>query len=293
VRNPRHTRNASTTLMALVFAASASTVGGCAAQAGWHLGRVEAAARDAAIIAADPVAYLEDRLEACRKLHSYTTVLYRQERLGQLIPQLRPIEKVLALFRAEPLSVRFIWLDEGSKYLESVYVVDQNDGKQLILERRGLFGGKGNLWTVDPQLAVALAEAKYPTTDFGLLRLMEKSLDMPADPAVRAGLITYCGVHEVDLTGQRVHLFEIRGTQSSDYPLQELMVDAATGWPAGTRLWLDEDKTQLDAMYLYTQVRPNLPLSPECFTIEGPIPAAALPAASEQAVASQNAPEHH
>jgi hypothetical protein len=293
VQNPRHTRNASTTLMALVFAALATAVGGCAAQAGWHLGRVEAAAGNAETIAADPVAYLEDRLEACRKLRSYTTMLYRQERLGQLIPQLRPTEKVLALYRAKPLSVRFIWLDEDSKYLESVYVADQNDGKQLILERRGLFGGKGNLWTVDPQLAVALAEAKYPTTDFGLLRLMEKSLDMPADPAVRDGLVTYCGLHEVDLTGQQVHLFEIRGTQSSDYPLQELMIDAATGWPAGTRLWLDEDKTHLDAMYLYTQVRPNLPLSPESFTIEGPIPADALPAPEEHAVASKHTPGNH
>ena len=55
-----------------------------------------------------------------------------------------------------------------------------------------------------------------------------------------------------------------------------VMVDLETGLPAGTRLWLDREKTRLDAMYLYTQVHPGLPLHPEHFTIEGPVPPQAL-----------------
>lgn len=264
-------------LGSIVAAALMVSAGGCGVQAGWSLGELEVSSQQGQAIQADPVVYLEHRLAACRQLRSYCAVLYRQERLGGLFRQLRPVEKVLALYRAEPLSVRFVWLDEDSRYLESAYAADHNDGQQLILERHGLFGGEGNLLKVDPALAVTLGEAKYPTTDFGLVRLMEKSLDMPEAPAEQAELVRYMGVRRVDLTGQKVHLFEIRGTKQSDYPLQELMIDLETGWPAGTRLWLDPQKTRLDALYLYTKVRPHLPLSADNFTIAGPVPAEAMP----------------
>ena len=88
----------------------------------------------------DPRAYLNRIKARCDQLERYTLVFVRRERLGMLVKSLGPAERIRAQFRARPFAVHFRWLSEDSKYAEALYVENENDGRLLIRERRGLLG---------------------------------------------------------------------------------------------------------------------------------------------------------
>ena len=116
--------------------------------------------------ARNPRVLLSEAGTAAEEVRSARMHFYRQERLG-LFDRLRPIERIEALYRADPHSVYFRWLDEDTSLSECAYVADRNNGKVLLKNRKGLFGGPGSVTALAPELAVTFKQAKMPITEFG------------------------------------------------------------------------------------------------------------------------------
>ena len=122
-------------------------------------------------INADPVRFLEQTLAKTRQLETLRMKFQRQERLG-MFGELRPIEHIAAEYRDVPFSVHFTWTDEGSDYLQCVYVEGENGNRVALLPRKGLFGLPPSVGNYDPQLGVTFSKTRNPITDFGPRRLI-------------------------------------------------------------------------------------------------------------------------
>lgn len=224
-------------------------------------------------IQADPLAFLKESLAEARKLDRFTTDFCRQERLG-VLQQLKPIEHIRAEYRREPLSIRFTWMDKDSEFRQCAYVAGENDDKVLLLPRVGAFGLPATVQKYPPTWAVLFGKSKFPMTDFGPRRLMEKTIDRIVK-AEAFGKVRIA-VQEPTLMGQHkepcFHL-EIRYPKGDPFTtkLQDLYVHAETRLPVATFLWLPgkEERTSetLDAMYQYTGLTADAGLSDSDFRI--------------------------
>lgn len=215
----------------------------------------------------DPVAYLQRVGANCRALKQYTLTFTRLERRG-LLQLLYGPEHVECWFRREPFSLRMKWLDKDSKYTESGYVSGFEEDKVRFVTRT---------WTppllpppavnkVDLQTPVIFGETKRPMTDFGLERMMERTLDSYR----KAGddvVISYEGLVQLDKDGPTLHHLHLE-YPSSRYrvPIQELYIDVATDLPAGTILKYASG--EIDASYFYADVKAGVKLTAADFLLE-------------------------
>ncbi len=235
-----------------------------------------------AAIAKDPVAFFRESLAAARKIKSLTTIFERQERLG-LIKQLRPIERIYTEYRDRPFSVRFTWVDENSEYKQCVFVEGANDGKVLLLPRRGLFGLPPSVGKYDPSLAVMFGKARNPITDFGPRRMIERTLDRieKARPHGEVKIRLAKAVNDIGVSKEPCYHFEIRYPEGDEFTckLHDFYISTRTKLPIATWLWLPDEEERsdasLDAMYVYHSLKTNVGLSAAAFRID---PNAELPA---------------
>lgn len=226
----------------------------------------EADAR-AEVVRQDPVGYLERVAERCRTLHEYTLTFIRQERRG-FLPRLGPAEHIQCWFRREPFSVRMKWLDTDIKYGESAYVEGERENKVRFVTR---------WWAppllpppavnrVDLETPVVWGEAKRPMTDFGLERLMDRTLDSLR----RAGadvVVRYEGLRELPGSDATVHHIHIEYPAAKfPVPIQELYIDAETDLPTGTLLKYPAG--DIDAAYFYRDIRTHVRLTDTDFLLE-------------------------
>jgi hypothetical protein len=113
---------------------------------------------------------------------------------------------------------------------------------------------------------VTWGESKNPVTDFGLERMMERtvaSLDKAGD-TVR---IAYQGLKQAPLLDRPVHHLRLEyPPQDWKTPYHDLYIDSATELPAGTVLSLSDH--QLDAAYFYTRLDTNVQLGDADFALE-------------------------
>jgi len=228
-------------------------------------------ARESRRIAADPTGYLRQLARRCETLEQYRLTFHRQERLG-LIPALQPMEEIEAIYRRQPHSVKFLWHDPEDPYCQAVYVQGLNDDKLLIRERKGILFMPPQVRVLDVEIPVQLGRSKNPITAFGLEQLVNRTLAPFDDPALKDVMtITYEGVVPLEPTGRPAHHLRITRppTPGYRYTQQDFYVDAETGWPAGTDLWLENG--QLDARYRYSDVDTNVTLTDEDFEL-GPCP---------------------
>ncbi len=229
------------------------------------------AGRDAAQLRTDPVRFLRDTLARCQRLHQYELTFFRQERLGLLLKSFQPLEKMRVRFRDEPFSVKFVWLSEGGPYLQSAYVRGCNDGRILVLERKGLLGLPPAVRAYDVLDPVRWQKARNPVTDFGLARMLERTLAKLDEADQFAELeVSYQGLVRMEVISRDAHHVEIHYPPADPFPhpKQDLFIDASSRLPAGTYLWLPND--QLDAMYLYADVDTFVELTDEDFAIASP-----------------------
>lgn len=214
----------------------------------------------------DPVAYLHRVAANCRALDQYTLTFTRHERRG-LFQRLYGPERIACWFRRSPFSVRMQWLDENVKYGETVFVAGQADNKVRFVTR---------WWSpplrpppavnrVDLQTPVAFGESKRPLTDFGLERLMERTL-AALEQAEGEVVVRYEGLVQLPDDGPTVHHIHLE-YPAAQYrvPVQELYVDVATDLPAGTVLKLASG--DIDAAYFYADLNPAVRLADEDFLL--------------------------
>lgn len=227
--------------------------------------------REAKRIEAEPVAYLQEVRHRCEQLAQYTMTFYRQERLG-LPRRLKPMEEIRATFRAAPFSVKFEWDDPARDFFESVYVAGQNDDKLIVRERHGMPLGfirlRPQVRVVRVVDSIIWGKAKNPVTDFGLARVMQRTLKRFEDPATADKMgIAYAGVVHLETIQRpahhlRIDLPPIPGVACNR---QDFYIDAETLLPAGTDLWLPNG--DLDARYRYTNVQTAVQLTDADFRL--------------------------
>lgn len=260
--------------------------------------------RSAAVRAA-PREYLESVLNTCSQAEQYTLTLVRQERRG-ILSQLTPPERIAAWFRREPFSVRFLWLDESVKYGESTFVSGLNRDRVRFAPRHGIFGGPPPILNVSLQTPVTWGEARYPVTEFGIEKMMRRTL-RSIDETRGEAQIEYVGLvrpesaggTRADATGgdaaagglaadandgattnsasgdvsatvwpaRPLHRFLIRyPSWYSETTLQELLIDAQTDLPWSTTLRLPDGS--LDSRYEFRDLDPHVRLTDADFVLE-------------------------
>lgn len=219
----------------------------------------------AAVIAADPKAYVLRVADNTRRLQQYTVRLTRIERRG-LLKTLQGPERIECWFRREPFSVRMKWLDEDVKYGESTYVAGQEKNQVRFVPRNGLFGLPPILTKVDPQTPVTWGEARYPVTEFGLERMMDQVLRNMA-AAGGALTISYRGIVKLPDRTQLCHHLHF------DYPVEQFpasqvdfYVDPRTDLPVAVIIRFPDGK--LDSAYFYEQLDPHVTLSDADFVMD-------------------------
>jgi hypothetical protein len=224
----------------------------------------EADAR-AEMVRKDPRAYLHKVAENCRALEQYTLTFTRQERRG-FFRTLHDPEVIVCKFRREPFSVYMKWLDPDIKYGESTYVAGELESKVRFVPRHGLFGLPPRITRVDVQTPVLWGEARYPITDFGLARMMERTFDS----IERAGddwTISYEGLTKLSEYEGLVHFLRLEFPPPQHMaPIQELFVDVETDLPVCTRV-LYRSGT-LEAAYVWADVDPTARLTDDDFLLD-------------------------
>lgn len=219
----------------------------------------------AAEVRADPRAYLYRVAERCGELDKYTLEFTRQERRG-LFQKLYGPEHIFARFRQDPFSVYMRWHDDDIKYYESVYVEDEQDGRIRFVPRKPTFGLKKGINTVEVQTPVIWGEAKRPITDFGLRRLMERTL-ASVEEAGEDVVITYEGLLQMENDGPLVHHVRLEyADHEHRVPIQDLYINVATDLPAGTILKYHSGR--VDAAYLYQDVDTDVSFTDSDFMLE-------------------------
>jgi hypothetical protein len=213
----------------------------------------------------DPIAYLHKVAEKCAGLEQYTITFTRQERRG-LFARMQKRERISCWFRREPFSIRMKWLDPDIKYGESTYVAGQAGGKVRFVPRHGLFGLEPRVTAIDVQTPVIWGEARYPVTDFGLDRMMQRTL-RSLKAAGDAVTLSYEGLLQLPDSGRIVHHIHLEYTPSRHRaPIQEIYFDLETDLPAGTILKFPSGK--IDAVYLYENINHAVALSDDDFLLE-------------------------
>jgi len=219
-------------------------------------------------IKADPVGYLRGLFERCEAFDQYSLTFYRQERVGTVVQKLSPMEQVDALFRKKPFSVKFTWKSPDPVYYESLYVDGQNDGKLILRERKGMFPFPPQVRAIDPALPVKLGMARNPITDFGLARVVRRSLVAFDDPTLAGVMsIRYEGVVNLEPMNRPAHWLRIERppTPGYAYTRQDFYVDEESQLPAGTDLWLKSG--ELGARYRYADINAQVQLSDQDFRL--------------------------
>ncbi len=214
----------------------------------------------------DPIAYLHQVAQNCAGLDNYTLTFTRHERRG-LLQTMHGPEHIACRFRREPFGVHMKWLDEDIKYGESVFVKGQANDKIRFVTRwwsPPLLPPPG-INKVDVSTPVFWGEAKRPVTDFGLGRLMERTLASLKEAGDQV-TVSYEGLLLLRQDGPTVH--HIRLDYSVPYktvPIQDLYIDSATDLPAGTVLKYRSGR--LDAAYYYADINPDVTLTDADFML--------------------------
>src|SRR5262249_40365988 len=131
-----------------------------------------------------------------------------------------------------------------------------------------------------PQDAVTFQKARNPITDFGLARMVERTLKRLAHAETLGGAkLEYVGVEPAGKSNRPAHRFSMHFPPADPFPNKDMdfYVDVETGLPSGVYMRLPNGK--LDAMYLYEDVDTKVALSDADFEINSPLTASRAPAA--------------
>lgn len=222
-----------------------------------------AGAWGASKVAAEPLAYLEHVAGNCARLTEYRLTLVRAERRG-LLAQLHGPERIACWFRREPFSVRMKWLDDHVKYGECAYVAGTHENQVRFVPRRGFLGLRPGIAAADVQTPVLWGETRYPVTDFGLERMVQRALTSIREAAGQAH-IRWVGLARLP-GGRLAHHIRVRFADGRRPAIHDLYVDQRTDLPACAVLRHEDGR--LEAVYLYQDLHTDVRLGDEDFLLE-------------------------
>lgn len=235
-------------------------------------------------VRSDPVAFLRHVAERCAALSQYTCILTRQERRG-LGPfrSLKKPETIACWFRGKPYSIRMRWLDAESSFGETAYVAGTRDGRVRFTPRHGFLGFPPGIQLVEMQTPVNWGVTRYPLDDFGLDRLMQRTLES-IERAAGDVSIEYLGLTTLDgCAGSLHHLKLCYPPSQYDAPIQELFIDVGSDLPVCTLIRRSDG--QLDGAYVYRELNADVRLSDADFLLEAERPLGPAPEPARAAAA--------
>ena len=147
--------------------------------------------------------YVAKALRRTRKIGGYCCTIYKRERVnGELLGT----QKARLELRHVPFSVHIRFLEPSSVAgEEAIYVEGRYDNK-IVAHSTGILGWLGTVH-LDPSGSMAMKGNRYPITDAGLMRLLEK-----LDAICRSKTIESCSVRMqegVILDGRPCDLLEL------------------------------------------------------------------------------------
>jgi hypothetical protein len=212
----------------------------------------------------DPVNFLQKCLERYDRegIRGYRLIMEKQERLDGT---LQPPEVIEVCFRARPYSVFMHWLQGAGRAASALYVAGENEGKMLV-HPSGLAGRLVSVKAVDPEGPEARAGGRYPITEFGLRKTLQRTLkDWRAAKDKGTLRVEYLGVEKVRTVGDRP-CYTLRRHQEPDADgVTEVTVylDKETWFQVGTVQRGQGDS--LIGQYLYRDIQLNPTFAPDQF----------------------------
>lgn len=117
-------------------------------------------------------ALLSKGMETFAEVPDYTATFYKQERMNGTLGDGQTIELKL---KHEPFSVYMKWISGDSRGQQAIYVDGQHDN-QLLVQPGGIKGRLTGVMFLDPEGALAMAQARHPVTQVGLVELAKTLL---------------------------------------------------------------------------------------------------------------------
>lgn len=206
----------------------------------------------------------------------YTAVMIKRERIGGSLGEETRMELKVRnqqLASGTPLSAYLKFLEPHAARGREVIWVENANGNRLISHEAGLLGFKR--FDLQPDSVLAMLGNKYPITEIGILRLVEKLIEK----GTRDRELGDCLVEVLD--GQRIgdrecRLFQITHPEKKagfDFHVAQIFVDverkiplryAAFMWP------LNKAEPLLEEEYTYIDLKLNVNLSDLDFSPDNP-----------------------
>jgi len=227
------------------------------------------------LAARDPVAFFETALERYdRSVRDYTCTFTKQERIGG---RLGSEQVIAAMFRGNPLSVRFKWIKNADKCSRVLYVDDRwiKDGAEMAVVEPGVIA---RLFVPYVMRGIHGADAKKSSRrtidQFGVRNSMVLTLKY-VRLAREKGLPYSFEFKGMDkLAGRGTFVFERHLPYESEgglWPDRALRVyvDRELMLPVRVEAYADDAKTVLLGRYETTNIKLNANLPNSTFTKQG------------------------
>jgi outer membrane lipoprotein-sorting protein len=194
------------------------------------------------------------------RVKDYTAVFHKQERLeGVLLPE----ETILLKFQ-KPLKVYMKWIKDPYRGREALYVQGDYDNK-VIAHQGGILGLV--TLSLDPRGATAMEGNRHPITEIGFGYLLD-GLRKDIQQALEHGDLEIIRIGEELFRDRPSTVVEARsasrGGRRYYASRMVLHVDKELELPVGSAFY--DEKDQIFARYVYTDVRLNVGLSPMDFS---------------------------
>jgi len=228
-------------------------------------GSLGQAAGEEPLPASDPVAQLQKCLDQFNRqnINGYSLTMHKQERIGGT---LQPSEEIEVFYRAKPHSVFMHWLQGARKADSVVYVEGENNGNMLV-HPAGIAGRLVKVVTRDPEGEDAKQSGRYPVTQFGLKRMLERSVkNWQAAKDSGNCRMEYLGLRKIREAGDRLCYVLRRTCNPPDADgVTEVTVylDKDTGFQMGSVL--KDGQGRLIGEYIYRDIQLNPEFKPNQF----------------------------
>jgi hypothetical protein len=233
--------------------------------------RLERDARQAAHPLDPAIAWAREALERATAIHSYSCKLVKREEVdGSLVGPHHLFVKV----RNEPFSIYLRYLaPHVMSGREGIYVHGQNENKvigHLTGFKHRMFGAV----KLDPRGSIAMRGNRYPVTDTGLVRMLERTIEVALEDR-RHMDVQVRFLHDVKIAERSCSGLELvhpKQRPELRYHIARVFVDEALQFPMRFEAyrWPDsaEGEPRLVEDYTYSDIRFDEKFADEDFSIE-------------------------
>ncbi len=227
-----------------------------------------------AFAARDPVAFLEMLLARYdRSVRDYTCTFTKQEIIGG---RLSAVQKIEAMFRESPFSVRLTWVENADKCSRALYVADRwiKDGEPMAVIAPGAIARLIVPYVMRPIHGPDARKSSRRTMDlFGLrnsLVLTLKFVKLAREQGLE--VLEFTGPGELE--GRATLTFERHLPYTGDetvWPdrVLDVHIDRELLVPVLCRAYADDDRKVLLGHYQMSNIKLNVSLPDSAFTKEG------------------------